>query len=63
MKQTFAEFACLGLLLIGTAGVVMSLFVQTPGRQLAVLSLFAVVILTACIAKWFIPAAEPVTGA
>ncbi|HVU22295.1 MAG TPA: hypothetical protein VHE09_16310 [Rhizomicrobium sp.] len=61
MKQTIAELACLGLLLIGTAGVVVGLFVGDH-LQLEITSLFAAVVAAACIAKSLLPEA-PATGA
>ena len=54
MKQTMAELACLGLLLMGTAGVVMGLFVGNH-LQIQITSLFAVVVVAACIAKSLLP--------
>jgi hypothetical protein len=62
MKRTLVEFACLGLLLMGTAGIVMSLFVKAHAQQLEIVSSFAVVILAACIAKSFLPAAQENSG-
>lgn len=55
MKHTMADFACLGLLLMGTAGVVAGLFVGDH-LQLQITSLFAVVVVAACIAKSLLPA-------
>lgn len=55
MKQMIAELSCLGLLLIGTAGIVTSLFVG-PRAQLPITSLFALVMISACVAKMLLPA-------
>jgi hypothetical protein len=62
MKQTMAELSCLGLLLMGTAGVVTSLFVSVPERQLEIISSFAIVMLAACVAKSFLRSGQPASN-
>ncbi len=60
MKQLMAELACLGLLLMGTAGIVTGLFVGSRA-QLPITSLFSLVMISACVAKMLLPARDGAT--